>query len=66
MNTEKRVVLVNSSAAPAMPGLAEALRAAGAQVQEMKLDDLKLDDYGALLDALEQDWMPVVLKAPTA
>jgi hypothetical protein len=23
-----------------------------------------MDDYGALLDALEQDWMPVVLKAP--
>jgi hypothetical protein len=61
MNTGKRVVLVNSSTVPVMPGLAEALRAAGAQVREMKLDD-----YGALLDALEQDWMPVVLKAPTA
>lgn len=61
MNTGKRVVLVNPPAAPAMPGLAEALRAAGAQVQEVTMDD-----YGALLDALEQDWMPVVLKAPTA
>ncbi len=61
MNTEKRVLLVNPSAASAMPGLAEALRAVGAQVREMNLDD-----YGALLDALEQDWMPVVLKAPTA
>jgi uroporphyrinogen-III synthase len=66
MSTGKRVLLVNSSAAPAMPGLAEALRAAGAEVQEMKLDDLKLDKYSALLDALEQDWMPVVLKAPAA
>ena len=61
MNTEKRVLLINPTAMPAMPGLAEALRAAGAQVREMNTDD-----YGALLDALEQDWMPVVLKAPTA
>lgn len=59
MSTEKKVLLVNPSATPAMPGLAEALRAAGAQVREMNLDD-----YGALLDALEQDWTPVVLKAP--
>ena len=58
MHTEKRVLLINPTA---MPGLAEALRAAGAQVREMNTDD-----YGALLDALEQDWMPVVLKAPTA
>ena len=61
MNTEKRVLLINPTAMPAMPGLAEALRAAGAQVREMNTDD-----YGALLDALEQDWMPVVLKAPLA
>ena len=60
MSTEKRVLLIDPAAAPAMPGLAEALRAAGAQVREMNTDD-----YGALLDALEQDWMPVVLKAPT-
>ncbi|HUX32027.1 MAG TPA: hypothetical protein VMV78_15590 [Thiobacillus sp.] len=59
MNTGKKVLLVNPAAVPAMPGLAEALRAAGAQVREMNTDD-----YGALLDALEQDWMPVVLKAP--
>jgi len=25
---------------------------------------MNMDDYGALLDALQQDWMPVVLKAP--
>ncbi|WP_296748953.1 hypothetical protein [Thiobacillus sp.] len=59
MSTEKRVLLINPVAVPAMPGLAEALRAAGAQVRETNMDD-----YGALLDALEQDWMPVVLKAP--
>jgi hypothetical protein len=62
MSESKRVVLIDPLAGVAcMPGLAEALRAAGAQVREMNLDD-----YGALLDALEQDWMPVVLKAPTA
>ena len=61
MSTEKRVLLIDPAAAPAMPGLAEALRAAGEEVREMNTDD-----YGALLDALEQDWMPVVLKAPTA
>lgn len=60
MSTGKRVLLINPAAAPAMPGLADALRAAGAQVREMNTED-----YGALLDALEQDWMPVVLKAPT-
>lgn len=59
MSTEKRVLLINPAAVPAMLGLAEALRAAGAEVREMKLDN-----YGALLDALEQNWMPVVLKAP--
>ncbi len=60
MSTAKRVILINPATVPVMPGLAEALRAAGAQVREMNLDD-----YGALLDALEQDWMPVVLKVPT-
>jgi DNA-binding transcriptional MocR family regulator len=59
MSTEKKVLLINPAAVPTMPGLAEALRAAGAEVREMNTDD-----YGVLLDALEQDWMPVVLKAP--
>ena len=31
MSTEKRVLLINPTAVPAMPGLAEALRAAGAK-----------------------------------
>lgn len=61
MSTRKQVLLINPDAAPAMPGLAEALRAAGAEVREMNMDD-----YGALLDALAQGFMPVVLKAPAA
>lgn len=61
MSAGKRVLLINPASVPAIPGLAEALRAAGAQVREMNTDDC-----GALLDALEQGWMPVVLKAPTA
>lgn len=61
MSTGKQVLLINPDAAPAMPGLAEALRAAGAEVREMNLDD-----YAALLDALAQGFMPVVLKAPAA
>jgi hypothetical protein len=59
MSDRKRVLLINPTAAPAIPGLAEALRAAGAEVLE-----LQLDAYDAVLDALTQDWMPVVLKAP--
>ncbi len=59
MSMTKQVLLINSEAAPAMPGLADALRAAGAEVREMNLGD-----YGALLDALAQGFMPVVLKAP--
>lgn len=59
MSTAKQVLLINPEATPAMPGLADALRAAGAEVREMNLDD-----YGALLDALAQGFMPVVLKAP--
>jgi hypothetical protein len=61
MSTNKKVLLINPTSSPAMPGLAAALSAAGAEVREMNLSD-----YSALLDALEQDWMPVVLKAPAA
>lgn len=61
MSENKKILLINSEAAPVFPGLAEALRAAGSEVREMNLGD-----YSALLDALEQDWMPVVLKAPLA
>jgi len=59
MSTGKKVLLINPATVRVMPGLAESLRAAGAEVREMNLDD-----FGALLDALEQGWMPVVLKAP--
>jgi hypothetical protein len=61
MSTGKQVLLINPEATPAMPGLADALRAAGAEVREMRLDDCE-----ALLDALAQGFMPVVLKAPAA
>lgn len=59
MSEHKRVLLINPTANPAIPGLAEALRAAGAEVLE-----LELDSCDAVLDALKQDWMPVVLKQP--
>jgi hypothetical protein len=61
MNGKKRVLLIDPLAGAAcMPGLAAALREAGAEVREMTL----AQDYGAVLDALEQDFLPVVLKAP--
>jgi hypothetical protein len=59
MSEQKRVLLINPTAEPAIPGLADALRKAGAEVLE-----LRLDAYDAVLDALKQDWMPVVLKQP--
>lgn len=59
MSESKKVLLIHPDYAPVMPGLANALRAEGAQVRE-----LQLGDYTALLDALEQGWMPVVLKDP--
>jgi len=61
MSKIKRVLLIDPLAGAAhMPGLAEALREAGAEVREIRL----AHDYGAVLDALEQDFLPVVLKAP--
>ena len=61
MNGTKRVLLIDplAGAAP-MPCLAAALREAGAEVREISL----AHDYGAVLDALEQGFLPVVLKAP--
>lgn len=59
MSAQKRVLLINPTSEPAIPGLADALRSAGAEVME-----LRLDAYDAVLDALKQDWMPVVLKVP--
>jgi hypothetical protein len=61
MNGKKRVLLIDPLAgAASMPGLAAALREAGAEVREISLGH----DYDAVLDALEQDFLPVVLKAP--
>jgi hypothetical protein len=59
MSAQKRVLLINPTSEPAIQGLGDALRSAGAEVME-----LKLDAYDAVLDALNQDWMPVVLKVP--
>ncbi|MFA5371240.1 MAG: hypothetical protein WC053_06210 [Sideroxydans sp.] len=61
MSTGKKILLINPATVQVMPELAESLRTAGAEVREMNLDN-----FGALLDALEQGWMPVVLKAPLA
>lgn len=59
MNKTKRILLLDPLAGAAhLPGLAEALREAGAEVREIRLTH----DYGAVLDALEQEFIPVVLK----
>jgi|LakMenEpi03Aug12_release.lakeMendotaPanAssembly.Ray.scaffolds.fasta_scaffold6056556_1 hypothetical protein len=61
MSETKRVLLIDPlDGAARMPELAEALRAAGAEVREISLGG----DFGAVLDALEQDYLPVVLKVP--
>ncbi|MCZ7560630.1 MAG: hypothetical protein M5U30_11660 [Burkholderiaceae bacterium] len=62
MNAAKRVLLVRPAGVPAVDGLAAALRDAGAQVREFEL--APSGDCAALLDALEEGFMPVVLKAP--
>ena len=59
MSVNKKVLLLELSGRQAMPGLAEALQQAGAEVMRMGLEDCN-----AVLDALEQGWMPVVLKPP--
>lgn len=70
MSAAKRVVLVRPVGVPAVDGLGEALRDAGAQVRELELapsgapSAAPSADYAALLDALEEGFMPVVLKAP--
>ncbi|MCL4701295.1 MAG: hypothetical protein OZ920_01780 [Burkholderiales bacterium] len=64
MSAGRRVVLVRPAGVPAVDGLVEALREAGAQVRELEL--APSGDFAALLDALEEGFMPVVLKAPAA
>jgi len=62
MSAAKRVVLVRPAGVPAVDGLGEALRDAGVQVRELEL--ARSGDCAALLDVLEEGFMPVVLKAP--
>jgi len=64
MSAAKRVVLVRPAGVPAIDGLGEALRGAGAQVRELEL--APSGDYAPLLDALEEGFMPVVLKVPAS
>jgi hypothetical protein len=61
MTEIRRVVLIDPLAGVAcMPELAAALRAAGAEVREINL----AGSSDEVLDALEQGYMPVVLKPP--
>ncbi|HNQ04506.1 MAG TPA: hypothetical protein PKH69_07820 [Thiobacillaceae bacterium] len=59
MNDKKKVLLIHPRAdKPGLAGLAPALRAAGAEVEEFFLRG----DYPALLDALEGEVLPMVIK----
>jgi hypothetical protein len=51
--------LAGAGAGPA-PALAKALRGAGAQVRQLALPG----QADAVLDAIEQGWLPVALKSP--
>lgn len=60
MSAGKKIVLIHTSPEPAgLPGLAEALGRMGAEVTEFVMTG----DYAALLDVLEGDVLPVVIKA---
>lgn len=60
MNGQKRILLIHPVPdRPGLPGLAEALSRAGADVTQFFLTD----DYAPLLDALEGDVLPVVVKS---
>ncbi len=61
MNTPRRILLIEplAGAGPA-PALTSALRRAGAQVRQLALPG----HADAVLDAIEQGWMPVALKMP--
>lgn len=64
MNTARRILLINplgESDIDAYVPLAQALERAGAQVRRISLPG----QAEAVLDAIEQGWMPVALK-PTA
>lgn len=59
MSGKKKVLLIHPHAdCAALPELAESLRRAGAEVGEYFM----MGDFSALLDALEGDVLPVVVK----
>jgi hypothetical protein len=59
MSGSKRVVLIHPGPERAcMPELADALRRAGAEVEQYSMTD----DLGRMLDALQGDALPVVVK----
>jgi len=62
MSGTRRVLLIRPEGVAGVAGLGEALREAGAEVRELDLSG----DYGPLLDALEQGFVPVVLKTPAS
>lgn len=59
MSEKKKVLLIHPHADRALPELAGALCRAGAEVEE----HFMAGDYSALLDKLEGDVLPVVVKA---
>jgi len=60
MSAKKKIVLIHASPDQAgLPGLADALNRAGADVTKFVMTE----DYAALLDVLEGDVLPVVVKA---
>lgn len=62
MSEARRVLLIRPGGVAGVAGLGEALREAGAEVREIDLSG----EYGPLLDALEQGFVPVVLKTPVS
>lgn len=63
MSESRRVLLIDADpGVQALGPLAQALRDAGAQVRQIHLEG----QYGAVLDAIAQGWLPVVRKTPAA
>jgi len=61
MNSTRRILLIEPlEDASAAARLADALRRAGAEVRQLALPG----QADAVLDAIEQGWMPVALKSP--
>jgi hypothetical protein len=62
MSAARQVLLIRPRGIADVAGLAQALRDAGAQVREIELSN----EYEPVLDALEQGFVPVVLKTPAS